>query len=89
MGKNQGCIGDVQNKLKHWKIFRKEISAAILGAMIYYIWKARNWKQFKGVFTDYTENIGRIKRDIVGRIDLYKHTKKAQRCRSFWQVLCN
>lgn len=43
-------------KAKHWKKFKKEVVAAIWGAMTYHIWKATNWKQFKGVHTQVVES---------------------------------
>ncbi|KAH0688896.1 hypothetical protein KY289_016254 [Solanum tuberosum] len=35
-------------KVKHWVQFKKEIMAAICGAVLYHTWRARNWKKFKG-----------------------------------------
>ncbi|XP_015161941.1 uncharacterized protein [Solanum tuberosum] len=76
-------------KLKHWRRFKKQVIAAVLGAMVYHIWKARNWKQFKKVQIQHTEIVSTIIREIVERIEMYKYTKKANRCRNFWQKLCN
>lgn len=33
--------------------------------------------------------MGKITREIVERIDMYKNTKRANRCRSFWQIVCS
>lgn len=35
-------------KKEKWKQFKKEVVAAILEAVIYRTWKARNWKNFRG-----------------------------------------
>ncbi|WMV22135.1 hypothetical protein MTR67_015520 [Solanum verrucosum] len=75
-------------KKKHWKKFKKEVVAALWGAMVYHIWKARNWKQFKGVSLQYSDMVKEITREIVGRIEMYKDSKRAIRSRSFWQNLC-
>nr|XP_009762032.1 PREDICTED: uncharacterized protein LOC104214107 [Nicotiana sylvestris] len=47
----QGTVMQVLEKIKrkHWKFFKKEIAAAIWGALIYHTWKARNEKVFKGL----------------------------------------
>ncbi|KAH0752237.1 hypothetical protein KY285_005385 [Solanum tuberosum] len=71
-------------KLKHWKKFKKEVVTAIWGAIVYHIWKARNWKHFKGVQIQYTDIVEGIIRELIARIDMHKNTKRAHRCRSFW-----
>ncbi|XP_060178152.1 uncharacterized protein LOC132608097 [Lycium barbarum] len=45
-------------KHKHWKRFKKDVVAALWGAMIYHIWKARNWRQFKGRNVQYSDICG-------------------------------
>ncbi|WMV17126.1 hypothetical protein MTR67_010511 [Solanum verrucosum] len=76
-------------KKKHWKKFKKEVIAARWEAMIYHIWKARNWKQFKGISIQYVDIVGNVICEIEVRIEMYKNTKRALRCRSFWHKLCN
>ncbi|KAG5591948.1 hypothetical protein H5410_042462 [Solanum commersonii] len=45
-----GTVRHILNRLrrKNWKQFHKELIVALCGAMIYQVWRARNWKLFKG-----------------------------------------
>nr|XP_016488833.1 PREDICTED: uncharacterized protein LOC107808781 [Nicotiana tabacum] len=36
-------------KNRHWRQFRKEVAATIIGALIYYTWQARNWKHLRKI----------------------------------------
>lgn len=36
-------------KRRRWRQLKKEMVAAMYGAMIYYSWQARNWKQFRKI----------------------------------------
>ncbi|KAH0640651.1 hypothetical protein KY285_037237 [Solanum tuberosum] len=49
---------------KHWKKFKKEVIAALWGAMVYHVWKARNWKHFKGTSIQHADIVGNITREI-------------------------
>ncbi|KAG5589167.1 hypothetical protein H5410_039681 [Solanum commersonii] len=77
-------------KAKHWKPFKKEIVAAIWGAVIYHTWRARNWKKFKHTIVQAGIVIVQIKKEIVVRLDLLKLSRKAHRCRGYIQkLICN
>jgi len=49
---------------------QKEVIAALWGAMVYHIWKARNWKQFKGTNIQHADIVRDITREIVARIEM-------------------
>ncbi|KAH0704370.1 hypothetical protein KY285_018648 [Solanum tuberosum] len=70
---------------RHWKKFKKEIMAAIMGGLIYHTWRARNWRLYKGVVIQRSEVIKLIKLEIVNRIEFFKCSKSAHRSRNFWQ----
>lgn len=54
---------------KNWKKFKKQVIAALWGAMVYYIWKARNRKQFRCVQIQTIDILGKITSEIVDRIE--------------------
>ncbi|WMV40413.1 hypothetical protein MTR67_033798 [Solanum verrucosum] len=74
-------------KAKHWKPFKKEIVAAIWGAVIYHTWRARNWKKFKHTIVQADIVIIQIKKEIIERLDLLELSRKADRCRGHIQKL--
>jgi len=77
-------------KVKHWVQFKKEIMAAICGAVLYHTWRARNWKKFKGRNVHTEEVVLQIKKEVIGRLSLLNKSKKAHKCRDFIQhLLCN
>lgn len=79
-----------QIKRKHWKQFKKEIVAAIWGAIVYYTWKARNWTTFKHLRVPGETVVLQIKKDIVERLDLLKTGRKARSCSSLiHRLICN
>ncbi|KAK4740413.1 hypothetical protein R3W88_004110 [Solanum pinnatisectum] len=73
-------------KKKHWKKFKKEVVAALWGAMVNHIWKARNWKQFKGVSLQHSDIVKEIIRKIVGRIEMYKDSKELLEVEVFGRI---
>lgn len=76
--------------LKHWKKVKKETIAATCGAIVYHIWRARNWKKFKGKSVHTKEAATQIKKEIIERLQFLSSSKKTQSCRSFVQfLLCN
>lgn len=66
---------------RHWRQFKKEIASTVLGAGIYHIWQARNWKLFKETTINTEQIVTQVKIEIRGRIDLMKDSKRARKCR--------
>lgn len=56
--------------LTHWKKFKKETIAATCGAILYHIWRARNWKKFKGKTVHTEEAATQIKKKIMEKLQL-------------------
>ncbi|XP_070049962.1 uncharacterized protein [Nicotiana tomentosiformis] len=52
-------------KRKHWKQFKKEVIAAINGAVIYHTWRAQNFKKFQGKNVHRIEIVTQIKKEIT------------------------
>ncbi|KAG5612967.1 hypothetical protein H5410_024248 [Solanum commersonii] len=44
--------------------FKKEIMAAICGAIIYHTWRARNWRRFRDICVHMEEAVTQIKKEI-------------------------
>ncbi|KAK4717695.1 hypothetical protein R3W88_016033 [Solanum pinnatisectum] len=77
-------------KVKHWVQFKKEIMAAICGAVLYHTWRARNWTKFKGRNVHTEEVVLQIKKEVIERLSLLNKSKKPHKCRDFIQhLLCN
>lgn len=74
-------------KRRNWKKFHKEVAAAIFGAVIYHIWKARNWKHFMNLLIQAVEVSNQIKKEVQERIGCQKRTKRAYSCRDLIQQL--
>nr|XP_033513248.1 uncharacterized protein LOC117277926 [Nicotiana tomentosiformis] len=72
-------------KKKHWKVFKKELEAAICATVIYHTWRVRNWKLFREVNVHSSEVIIIIKREIKERVEMLRASKKAQKCRRLVQ----
>ncbi|XP_075084696.1 uncharacterized protein LOC142167954 [Nicotiana tabacum] len=70
-------------KRKHWKTFKKDVIAAVWGAMTYQTWRVQNYRVFKGAILQPTEVATQIKREIVQRIEVLRSSKKAHRSREF------
>ncbi|KAM3269196.1 hypothetical protein P3S67_030078 [Capsicum chacoense] len=75
-------------KKRHWRKFVKEIVVALISGMVYYAWRARNWRLFKKISITPSNVVARIKDEVVARIDIFKLAQKAIRSRSFHQRLC-
>ncbi|KAM3267546.1 hypothetical protein P3S67_032302 [Capsicum chacoense] len=75
-------------KNRHWRKFVKEIVAALISGMVYYAWRARNWRLFKKINISPSDAVARIKYEVVARIDIFKLAQKFIRSRSFHPRLC-
>lgn len=74
-------------KRRQWKQFHKELIAAIWGAVVYHVWKARNRKIFRGTIVNWKIFRGTID---IERIELLKDLRKASSCHSLLhKLLCN
>lgn len=62
--------------------FTKEILASIWEAMYYHAWRARNWKLFKGMRVKPEEALMQIRREILARLDMFVHFKRAPSSRN-------
>ncbi|XP_060200822.1 uncharacterized protein LOC132629103 [Lycium barbarum] len=88
-------LGGVQQTLarikrKHWPQFKKEVVAAIWGAVIYHTWRARNWRIFKKINVHREVVLTQIKLEIIERISILQRSRKAHSCRGFLRSLqCN
>lgn len=51
--------------MKHWKQFKKEITAAICGAFLHHTWMARNWKKCTEQAIQIEEAVRQIKMEII------------------------
>ena len=65
-------VKHILNRLrrKNWKQFHKELIAALCGAMIYHVWRARNWKLFKGITINTDMSVTQIKKEFVDRLEV-------------------
>ncbi|WMV26467.1 hypothetical protein MTR67_019852 [Solanum verrucosum] len=88
---NIGIVQVLENiKGNRWKQFKKEIMAAICGAIIYHTWRARNWRRFRDIRVHTEEAVTQIKKEISERLHLLSSSKRANKCRHFIQhLLCN
>nr|XP_016463101.1 PREDICTED: uncharacterized protein LOC107786164 [Nicotiana tabacum] len=68
-------------KRKQWPRLKKELMTAIWGALLHHTWKARNWKLFKGINVHRSEIVSQIKKDVVVRLESYRTSRRARRCR--------
>lgn len=76
--------------MKYWKVYKKELAAAINDVMIFHTWRARNWKIFRGITVHKEDVVQHIKKEIIERIEVTRNSHRARRCRSLvQQVLCN
>ncbi|MCD9642098.1 hypothetical protein HAX54_028736 [Datura stramonium] len=57
---------------RHWKKYKKEVMAALLGGLTYHTRKARNWRLFKRVNVQSSDIVTQLKR-------IYSHSKRAHR----------
>jgi len=74
---NAGIIKSLDSiRRKHRKKAKKEIMAAIGGAVLYHTWCARNWKKFKGKQIHTNEVVQLIKKEITERVNLLYNSKK-------------
>ncbi|KAK6798432.1 hypothetical protein RDI58_006135 [Solanum bulbocastanum] len=64
-------VKHILNRLrrKNWKQFHKELIAALCGAMIYQVWRARNWKLFKDITINTNTSVTQIKKEFVDRLE--------------------
>ncbi|XP_070045599.1 uncharacterized protein [Nicotiana tomentosiformis] len=74
---------------RHWKQFRKEVAAAMIGAMVYYTWPARNWKIFRQVRLNMDFCIGQIQKEIKERIRMRAESRRARHCPVLIHRLCS
>lgn len=70
-------------KRKYWKQFQKELIAALWGAVLYHVWRNRNWKIFRGSNVNTGMVITQIKQDFLIKLDLVRISKKGQRSRQW------
>ncbi|XP_060171508.1 uncharacterized protein LOC132602747 [Lycium barbarum] len=76
-------------KRRSWSQLKKELITGIWGAMIYHIWQARNRKQFRNVSITTSFIVEQIQKEIRHRVEGILGTKRAVRCASLLQRLCN
>lgn len=77
-------------KRKKWQQVKKEVIAAIWAAIVYHIWRTRNWKIFRSVNVNAESIVTQMKKEIVDKVDLFKQSRKGQRCNVLFQrLLCN
>lgn len=74
---------------RHWKQFKKEIAAAMIGAVVYHTWRARNWKIFRQINLNMEFCVGQIKKEIAERLSIYEESRRARRCPLLLIRLCN
>ncbi|XP_060212170.1 uncharacterized protein LOC132639766 [Lycium barbarum] len=72
-------------KSKHWKRIKKDIAAAVYGAVIYYTWMARNSMIFQGKNVSRNLVIQQIRNVITERLNIVRDTKRGRKCSSFIQ----
>lgn len=84
-------VTDTLNSIqrKHWKQFTKEIMAAVYGAMVYYTWRARNWKVFRGITIQTNYVYTQIQQEIKVRVDMLRSSKRAHRCSLLINRICS
>ncbi|XP_060216727.1 uncharacterized protein LOC132644165 [Lycium barbarum] len=87
---HRGIQEDMQIiKSKHWNRLRKDILAAVYGAVIYYTWMARNNSIFQGKNVSSNFVVQQIQSVIKERLNIFRDTKRGRKCSSFIQDLYN
>ncbi|XP_075084732.1 uncharacterized protein LOC142167989 [Nicotiana tabacum] len=76
-------------KNTHWRQIRKEVATSIIGALIYYIWQARDWKHFRRITVNSAFIETQIKKELRERISMLACSKRARNCPVLIQRLCN
>ncbi|XP_075099320.1 uncharacterized protein LOC142176140 [Nicotiana tabacum] len=76
-------------KNRHWRQFRKEVAAAIIGETIYYTWQARNWKHFRKINVNTTFIEIQIKKELRERISMLAGSRRPRNCPFLMQRICN
>ncbi|XP_019244454.1 PREDICTED: uncharacterized protein LOC109224322 [Nicotiana attenuata] len=76
-------------KNRHWRQFRKEVAAAIIGAIIYYSWQARNWKHFRKTNVNNASIEIQIKKELRERISMLAGSRRARNCPILVQRICS
>lgn len=67
-------------KRRHWKQFRKEVAAPIIGAVVYHTWQARNWRILRQINLNMEFCVGQIKKELAERLSIYVEFRKARQC---------
>uniref|UniRef100_M1BVI2 SET domain protein n=1 Tax=Solanum tuberosum TaxID=4113 RepID=M1BVI2_SOLTU len=62
----EDCMRWIKNR--QWRQFRKELAAALYGALIYYAWQARNWRVYRGLNVDTRFITTQIQKEIRERV---------------------
>lgn len=70
-------------RMKHRKKIKKQVMAAICGAIVYHTWRSRNWNIFRQRIIK-KDVISLIKEETIHRIELLKKLKKANRSRDLY-----
>ncbi|XP_019266923.1 PREDICTED: uncharacterized protein LOC109244316 [Nicotiana attenuata] len=73
---------------RHWKHIKKEAATALIGAMVYQTWQARNWRIFRQIALKMEFCVGQIKKEIAYRVSMYAESKRASQCSLMIQRLC-
>lgn len=74
---------------RHWKQLRKEVATAIIGAIVYHTWQARNWRIFRQISLNLEFCVWQIKKEMVDRIGMFVESKRAKQCPPMIQRFCN
>lgn len=83
----EDCMRWIKNR--QWRQFRKELAAALYGALIYYAWQARNWRVYRGLNVDTRFITTQIQKEIRERVSLFIGSRKARRCQVLIQRISN
>ncbi|XP_019251343.1 PREDICTED: uncharacterized protein LOC109230282 [Nicotiana attenuata] len=73
---------------RNWKHMKKEVATAIIGAMVYHTWQARNWRIFRQIALKLEFCTGQIKKEMVDRISMHEESKRAGQCSLLMQRIC-
>lgn len=76
-------------KSRNWRQFKKEVVAAICGALVYYTWQARNWKIFRQTTVNNGGIVTQIQRELRERVSMISSARKVSKCPCLIHRICN